>query len=308
MPDTDFFSSGDGVWLRCALHAHTTNSDGELSPSHLARHYERAGFDVLCITDHWVRTATPDPDHLIVIPSIELNATLDGTASDAHVLALGVRSDPVEPGRGFPNLQETVDWILAQGGLPYLAHPYWSGLRSDEFLGCKGLLGVEVFNAGCELEIGRGLSGVHWDEVLERGDKLFGLATDDSHLAGYDSAHAWVWALAAERTAEAALEALRTGRFYSSSGPRIDSVELADDGVRVRCTPATTVRLVSSRFFGASVTARRMGYRSNARIVEETPTGEIVEAWLERLPSMAYGRLELVDAQGRMAWSNPLWW
>ena len=44
------------MWLRCALHAHTTNSDGELAPELLVRHYEWAGYDVLAITDHWVRT------------------------------------------------------------------------------------------------------------------------------------------------------------------------------------------------------------------------------------------------------------
>ena len=46
----------DGIWLRCALHAHTTNSDGEMAPDMLVRHYEWAGYDVLAITDHWVRT------------------------------------------------------------------------------------------------------------------------------------------------------------------------------------------------------------------------------------------------------------
>ncbi len=38
-----------GNWLRCALHAHTTNSDGELAPEFLVRHYEWAGYDVLAI-------------------------------------------------------------------------------------------------------------------------------------------------------------------------------------------------------------------------------------------------------------------
>src|SRR5947199_371909 len=46
----------DGTWLRCALHAHTTRSDGEQSPEELVNHYEQAGFDVLAITDHWIRT------------------------------------------------------------------------------------------------------------------------------------------------------------------------------------------------------------------------------------------------------------
>ena len=36
-----------GEWFRCALHAHTTNSDGDLAPELLVRHYEWAGYDVL---------------------------------------------------------------------------------------------------------------------------------------------------------------------------------------------------------------------------------------------------------------------
>ncbi len=31
----------DGLWLRCALHAHTTNSDGELAPEELSLDYHR---------------------------------------------------------------------------------------------------------------------------------------------------------------------------------------------------------------------------------------------------------------------------
>src|SRR6184192_2642532 len=87
-------SSGDGgVWLRCALHAHTTNSDGEMAPDMLVRHYEWAGFDVLAITDHWVRTVERSTRKLLVIPSTELNATCGSPEEDAHVLALGVEAD-----------------------------------------------------------------------------------------------------------------------------------------------------------------------------------------------------------------------
>ena len=78
----------DGTWLRCALHAHSTNSDGELGPDLLVRHYEWAGFDVLATTDHWVRTDEPSTKRLLVIPSTELNAVV-GERDDAHVLALG---------------------------------------------------------------------------------------------------------------------------------------------------------------------------------------------------------------------------
>ena len=84
-----------GTWLRCALHAHTTRSDGELSPDDLVSLYERAGFDVLAITDHWVRTEAPSTDRLLVIPSSELSCLLPGEA-DGHLLAFGIDEDPLE--------------------------------------------------------------------------------------------------------------------------------------------------------------------------------------------------------------------
>ena len=75
-----------GSWLRCALHAHTTNSDGELGPDMLVRHYEWAGYDVLAITDHWVRTAEPSTRKLLVIPSAELNANDTDLGSSSPVV------------------------------------------------------------------------------------------------------------------------------------------------------------------------------------------------------------------------------
>src|SRR4051794_16229626 len=93
---------GSGPLLRCALHAHTTNSDGELSPEMLVRHYAWAGYDVLAVTDHWVRTEQASTKDILVIPSTELNAVA-GEEDDVHVLALGVGTDPVAP-RAFEPL------------------------------------------------------------------------------------------------------------------------------------------------------------------------------------------------------------
>jgi hypothetical protein len=297
----------DGEWLRCALHAHTTNSDGELAPERLALHYERAGYDVLCITDHWVRTELKRPvGRITVLPGTELNASVGTDGRDAHVLALGVASNPLEPGATFPTLPETVAWIAENGGLAFLAHPYWSGVHTEDFVDCPGLLGLEVYNAGCELEIGRGLSATHWDEALEASQPLLALATDDSHLPGFDSGFASVWLRADDRGPAAVLDAIRRGRFYSSTGPRIEAVELDDEGVTIRCTPAASVALVSMRMFGARVNAGRMGYASRGRIVCEEGGG-IVEARLERWSSLPYGRVEVKDAVGATAWTNPLW-
>ena len=50
------FDDRPGHWLRCALHVHTTASDGWLAP-HIQRRYHRwGGYDVLAITDHDMHT------------------------------------------------------------------------------------------------------------------------------------------------------------------------------------------------------------------------------------------------------------
>ena len=48
--------------LLAELHAHTTWSDGALSTAKLVDVYRRAGFDVLAVTDHVVRSDDPWPD------------------------------------------------------------------------------------------------------------------------------------------------------------------------------------------------------------------------------------------------------
>lgn len=296
-----------GSWLRCALHAHTTNSDGELGPDMLVRHYDWAGYDVLAITDHWVRTEEASTNGLLVIPSTELNAVV-GDGEDVHVLALGVDADPVAPAGEFEPLADVVSWIAANNGLPYIAHTYWSGLRTELWWECEGLLGLEVWNSGCELELGRGDASLHWDEALERGRSLQALATDDSHHPGYDSGFAWTWVRAPERTQSAVLDALRSGAFYGSTGPEINSVEVGDDEVLVECSPAASVALYCGRCRGARANAGRLGYPNLSRILTRNDDGLITSVALQRpWDGGRYGRVEVKAADGTTAWTNPLW-
>jgi hypothetical protein len=254
-----------------------------------------------------VRTAEPSTRGLLVIPSVELNATAGGPEHDVHVLALGVGADPVIPENEFAPLPDVVAWIVANGGVPYVAHPYWSGLRTEQFEGCEGLAGIEVWNAGCELEIGRGSSTVHWDEALERRRLLYGIAADDSHHPGFDSGFAWTAVRTAERTQDAVLDALRTGSFYASTGPSIDKVTVDEIAVTVECSPAASVTLVSSRARGARANAGRLGYPKDSEILARDANGLITAVRLERPYDVPYGRIEVADPLGGRAWTNPLW-
>ncbi len=164
-----------------------------------------------------------------------------------------------------------------------------------------------MWNSGCELEIARGDSTIHWDEALERGRGFFALATDDSHHPGYDSGFAWTMVRAAERSQEAVLDALRTGSFYGSTGPSIHRVEVDDAAVVVECSPAASVTLVSSRARGARANAGRLGYPKDSQILALDDRGLITAVRLERPYDVPYGRVEVADADGRRAWTNPLW-
>jgi hypothetical protein len=242
-----------------------------------------------------------------VIPGTELDALRRDGKTYAHVLALGVESDPEPPAADFPGLEETVAWVRAAGGIPFIAHTYWSGLRTDEFEEIEGLAGLEVYNAGCELEVGRGHAALQWDEALEAGRELLAIATDDSHHPGRDSAQAWVWARCGERSAKALLAALDSGSFYSSSGPEIETLEADGDDVVLRCSPARSVTLLTGRTKGARVNAGEGAYIYSGEVLHTDGNGLITEARLRRPRGARHGRLEVEDDAGRRAWTNPLW-
>ena len=291
-----------GNWLRCALHAHTTASDGEAPPSALAAHYARAGYDVLATTDHWNVTAI-ESNEILVIPSAELNASLPN-GRDGHVLAFGIDRLP-ERREAFPSLAAAAEWIEGSGGVAYLAHPRWTGAGVAEMLDAPGICGIEVFNAGCELECSRGLAGDYWDDVLSHGRPCFGLATDDSHMPGFDSGHAWTLVRAGERSAPAIFDALREGRFYSSHGPEITDVEV-NGSVTVTMSPCASAALIAGPHDGSRVNAGRLGRRYHGEILEQTTEGAITRARLEPPRAGGWARVEVTDGTGRRAWTNPI--
>jgi hypothetical protein len=300
------FPTGDGVWLKCQFHAHTTNSDGDPTPAGLCDHYLRAGFDVLAITDHW-HVTDHVCDGLVVMPSSELSARCDNPwpEAEAEVLALGVAVLP-EARHHFPTIEALAAWIRGQGGAPYLCHPYWSGLGPQHYLEAPSLVGLEVYNAGSEVTQGNGLASVHWDDILSRGATPFAIATDDSHHAGQDSRLGWTMVRAAERSGAAVVEALLAGRAYSSSGPQIHDIEVDGDAVEVRCSPARAVFLRSGAWGGGVVSADPFAMPYDGQILARNDDGLITAA---RFPATSrhwrWGRIEVDDVRGRRAWSNP---
>ena len=61
--------TNEGVWLRGNLHMHTSRSDGRLSYEAALALYERAGYDFIAVTDHWILSeAGSTPGGMMLLP------------------------------------------------------------------------------------------------------------------------------------------------------------------------------------------------------------------------------------------------
>jgi Predicted metal-dependent phosphoesterases (PHP family) len=312
---------GDGVWLKTALHTHTSDTDGELRPEAVAAHHEWAGFDVLAITDHWTLTSVPSTEHLVVITGAELAVDPLGKGRYTEILAIGIDVLPDDPGgdrayweridnydfKTFPDLSTAAAFITGQGGAAFVAHPYWSGLPPEVILAAQGLTGLELFNASAERENGRGDSSYIWDLALESGQSLSAIATDDSHYPLFDIGDAWTMVHAADRTRDAVLEALHAGRTYASNGPVLHDVRRDGDRIEVRCSPCRSVALHTRYQEGWAVRADHRGRQEGARILERDEAGLVIRArFRPDIEDLPFVRVVATDIEGRKAWTNPI--
>ncbi len=309
------FDGQPGEWLRCAFHVHTNQSDGWLAP-HIQRQYHVwGGYDVLAITDHDGFTHEPDgADDLLMIGGTELSLTAPKSGGPLHLLGIGVTGAvPVDRNA---SLREAALAVRERGGLPYLAHPVWSGLHTDEVEGIDACAGVEIFNAGSHQEQGRGHNDAHSDVWLSMGHRLNLIATDDTHYPGYDAFRAWVQVHAAKRTRDAVLEALAAGRFYSTCGPRILELDCDGETLTVRTTPVRSITALGNPPHGGQVTAghHTLAYRGQRLRSADGQTWEgivdgdpLTGARFPIRPGMRYLRIVLTDQHDRHAWSNPIW-
>ena len=210
---------------------------------------------------------------------------------------------------GYPTLEETGAWIVARGGLAFLAHPYWTGVTPGTLELPTTSSGSRSTTPGCELEVGRGLSAVHWDELLESGRMCTALATDDSHHPGFDSGHAWTWVRARERTAQAVLEALAVGlllRIGRAGASRTSGSRARPSSRQLLTVPLGDPRLGQVDRSGRE---RRPAGVPAGRAGSSRPSSSGLDrrsATLERCrPRRSHARIEVTDPSGMKAWSNP---
>jgi hypothetical protein len=277
-----------GRWYQGGLHCHSTNSDGGHTPAEVAEFYRSRGYDFFALTDHGRLTRTDEfsTRRFLCLPAEEL--------SNPHLVALGIRR-LIRDQLGF---QDQINAVRRHGGLPILAHPAWMGLRVHDIVRRRGLVGIEIYNYICETLNAKGYALNIWDELLERGCRLWGFAVDDAHLSvahpGGDAG--WIVVRAPELSQQAILRSITDGCFYSSTGPVIKDIVLEQDGpaydLSVRCSPCESITFIGAAHVGRRYTRPRGGL--------------LTRATYRLRPDMRYCRIECRAPDGTVAWTNPV--
>ncbi len=290
-----FLFSDSQPFFKANFHCHTTNSDGRLSPDECVKFYKDSGYDILAVTDH--RTVTPPPAQAagrpLLIPGIEIDYLLPGQW--VHVLGIGMDESIGRHWNRGGTPQEGIDLIRKLGGVAILAHPAWS-LNTPAFISSlAGLSGVEIWNSVSTLPLNgeRADSSTLLDVTWASGGQLLPVyANDDSHGYTFEAGVAATMVQAEELSVPAVMDALRSVRFYATTGPQIRRIEY-DRGreVRVRCTPASAVVFYSDCPWAAGRVVTGEGITEAAYLVQKNDS---------------FVRVEIRGEDGRKAWSAPI--
>ena len=276
------------------LHMHTTNSDGKLPLDEAAQRYLDAGYDFICITDHWKRTVDAHMrGRMLLLPGIEIDYFLPTQV--IHLVGINVDESILTRADRKWGPQRGINAIRDAGGLAVLAHPLWSLNTTETINSLRDLTAVEIYNT---------TSAPPWngdradatgllDMACANGVLHNTLAVDDAHHYNGDECVSFIMLQADELSVEGVMSALQAGAFYASQGPKFTQVTLEGDTVRVACSPVSRILFHSNRPYASDRCAQGKGITGADYTIRRD--------WNER-----FVRVIIEDAQGRRAWANPI--
>ncbi len=288
-----------GRFFRGNLHAHSTRSDGRLDPAAVAAAYREQGYDFLALTDHFLErfryrvtdSRTLRTDGFTTILGAELHGPLLKNGERWHILAVGLPLD-FAPGEADESGPSLVARSVAAGAFVGIAHPAWVGVSPEDALKLPGAHAIEIHNEGHTRDSDRGSGWYLADLLAAGGHRRTAFAADDAHFGPRpDRFGGWVQVRAEALDPDLLLAALKAGHYYASTGPEMRDIALRDGEIVVACSPAQAIHVT--------------GHGATSRYV----LGDLLtEASFPLSPFAGrYCRVTVIDADGKRAWSNPIW-
>ena len=273
-------------FFKTSLHTHTNISDGMLSREETKQIYKDKGYQILCITDHNIIADHSDLNepNFLMLTGTEININ-DGDMTamygkSYHLNLIAKRPDnlwcPVKVFGKFPNAAEyekkmqceemplehtpeSINALIARanekGFLVIYNHPVWSNHSYPDYAPLRGLWGIELRNSDSHY-FGRAEDNFNiFRELRNFGNNIFPIGADDMH-ADVMAGRAWIMVSAKDLTYDSVIQALEQGDFYMSCGPEITGLYVEDNILKVTCSAAQKVSLLTNGRFARSVLAK----------------------------------------------------
>ena len=283
----------DQPFFKGNLHCHTTNSDGKLTPEECKAFYREHGYDFLSITDHRkLSEETHMEDGMLVLCGMEMDYFLPGEV--VHLVGVGL-SEELNQHDVTRNMQTYIDLVNRYDGRVIIAHPAWSLNTVTTLSGLHGLTAAEIYNSASTYPWNgdRADSSNVLDAAAAHGTFFNFVASDDSHWYNGEAGRSFTMVQADELTKESLFKAIDEGRFYCSQGPEIRQITVEDERIHVECSEAERVIFYSNLVWANNRCVAKPGM-TEAEYIARPENGE------------TFVRIQVMDKEGRSAWSNPI--
>lgn len=276
------------------LHCHTTESDGCKTPEEAIEIYRAMGYDFLALTDHRVLS---EPTHLdgdmLLLAGLEMDFMFP--AECLHLIGIGMEQAYAGSKEYRRGPQACIDAMRAHGGRVIVAHPAWSLNTVATLSALRNITAAEMYNSVSTVPWNgeRADSGSVLDVAAAHGAFFNFVASDDSHWYQGEQGRSFTMVQAEALTQEGIFKALDAGHFYASQGPTFEQITVEDRTVKVRCSPVEVVVFYSNLVWAHGRCTAGSG-RTEAEYSLDANEGE------------SFVRVQLIDAQGKKAWSNPI--
>jgi hypothetical protein len=300
-----------GRWYKGNTHTHTLNSDGDSTPDDVAKWYREHGYRFLVLSDHNVLT-NPDglnavhgaSEQFLLIKGEEVTDRFGDKPIHVNALEPSQVVDPQHGSSVLDVMQRTVDAIRKGGGVPHINHPNFGwAMTAADLQAAQNYRLFEIYNGHHQVNNlgGGGVPGMEevWDRMLSSGKVIYGLADDDAHVFKQPGnpnvpgpGRGWVFVRAERLAPRAIVDALERGDFYASTGVELSDYQATARGVTitVKNDPYSKYRV---QFIG----------KNGAILAEANVSPAVYEFKGDEL----YVRAKVIESNGKLAWTQPVW-
>lgn len=206
--------------------------------------------------------------------------------------------------QGLDCMNEYIRYLVEdRGQIVQMNHPDWSRMEPEILLATQHCFAFEIYNNSAFRYVGCQTDDWRWDYCLQRGRKLLATGGDDSHRYEddrYEFGGGFTMVQTDDFSRKGLVQALKDGRFYASMGPVIKSMKIQDGFLLMEFTDAAYVQIVGHG---------NAGFHNggcHGKGFSAAPGKSLDQITWQINSNLTYFRIRIVDKQGRIAWSQPV--